>query len=76
MQKSLLSSPKIIKTQPLFKQGVIYVYFFLKCKMVWSFCVIWKILWELASGWAKFCEILSHSVRYGRHEMAFFQKVS
>ena len=31
------------------------------------------ILWELASRWAKFCEILSHtilshSVRYGMYE--------
>ena len=32
------------------------------CKMVWKFCEIWKILWEFASRWAKFCEILSHSV--------------
>ena len=25
------------------------------------------MLWELASRWAKFCEILSHSVRYGMY---------
>ena len=37
------------------------------CKMVWNFCEIWKILWESTSRWAKFCEILSHSVRYGMH---------
>ena len=42
------------------------------CKMFWKFCEIWKILWELASRWAKFCEIkfceiLSHSVRYGTY---------
>ena len=37
------------------------------CKMVWKYCEIWKILWELASRWAKFCEILSHSVRYGMY---------
>ena len=39
------------------------------CKMVWKFCEIWKILWELASRWAKFCEILSHSGRYGMYEL-------
>ena len=38
------------------------------CKMVWKFCEIWKILWKLASWWAKFCEILSHSVRYGMYD--------
>ena len=37
------------------------------CKMVWKFCEIWKILWELASIWAKFCDILSQSVRYGMY---------
>ena len=37
-------------------------------KMVWKFCDIWKILWELASRWAKFCEISSHSVIYGMYE--------
>ena len=35
--------------------------------MVWKFCEIWKILWELASRWVKFCEILSDSVRYGMY---------
>ena len=35
------------------------------CEMVWKFCEIWKILQKLAPRWAKFCEILSHSVRYG-----------
>ena len=39
------------------------------CKMVWKFCLIWKILWELAFRWAKFCEILSHSVRYGMYDV-------
>ena len=38
--------------------------------MVSKFCEIWKILWELASGWAKFCEILSHGVRYGMYMYA------
>ena len=37
------------------------------CKMFWKIYEIWKILWELASRWAKFCEILSHSVRYGMY---------
>ena len=37
------------------------------CKMVWKFCEILKILRDLASRWAKFCEILSHSVRYGMY---------
>ena len=32
--------------------------------MVRKFCELWKILWELVSSWAKFCEILSRSVRY------------
>ena len=35
--------------------------------MDWKFCEIWEILWKLASTWAKFCEILSHSVRYGMY---------
>ena len=38
------------------------------CKMIWKFCEIWKVLWELAFRWAKFCEILSHSVRYGVYD--------
>ena len=29
---------------------------------------ICKILWELPSRWAKFCEILSHIVRYGMYD--------
>ena len=37
------------------------------CKMVWKFCEIWNFLWELASRWAKFWEILIHSVRYGMY---------
>ena len=37
------------------------------CKMVWKFFEICKILLELASRRAKFCEILSHSERYGMH---------
>ena len=37
-------------------------------KMVWKFCEIWKILLDLASRWAKFCEILSHIVRYGMYD--------
>ena len=35
--------------------------------MIWKFCEIWKIVWELASRWAKFYEILSHIVRYGMY---------
>ena len=41
------------------------------CKMVWKFCEIWKILWEMAFRWAKFCEILSHSVRYGMYVVIY-----
>ena len=37
--------------------------------MIWKFCEIWKILWELASRWAKFFEILSHSVKYGMYAL-------
>ena len=40
------------------------------CKMVWKFCEIWKILWELASRWANFCKILSYSVRYGLYALS------
>ena len=36
--------------------------------MALKFCEIWKILRELASRWAKFCEILSYSVRHGMYE--------
>ena len=32
-------------------------------KILWDL----KILWELVSRWVKFCEILSHSVRYGMY---------
>ena len=35
--------------------------------MVWKFCEICKIVWELSSRLVKFCEILSRSVRYGRY---------
>ena len=35
--------------------------------MVWKFCEIWKVLQELASRWAKFCEIVSRSARYGMY---------
>ena len=37
--------------------------------MVWKFCEIWKILWELVFRWAKFYEILSHSVWYGLYAL-------
>ena len=37
--------------------------------MVWKFCEIWKILWELASRLVKFCEILSHSVSYSMYAL-------
>ena len=43
----------------------------IRCTMVWKFCEIWKILWELPSRWAKFCEIVSHSVRYGMYGNPF-----
>ena len=36
------------------------------CKMV-SNSEILKILWELAFRWAKFCEIVSHTVRYSMY---------
>ena len=35
--------------------------------MVWKICEIWIFLWELPSRWAKFCEILSHSVKFGMY---------
>ena len=46
------------------------------CKMVWKFYDIWKILWELASRWAKLCEILSHSVKYGMYGMHIVNEYS
>ena len=41
-----------------------------KCGVRWSESSVRFdkfILWELASRWAKLCEILSHSVRYGMY---------
>ena len=42
-------------------------------KFIYKFCEIWKFFWELAFRWAKFCEVLSHSVRYGMY--AFSRKL-
>ena len=36
--------------------------------MVWKFCEIWKSYGKRGSEGPKFCEILSHSVRYGMYE--------
>ena len=33
--------------------------------MVWKFCGIWIVYGNCLPRWAKLCEILSHSVRYG-----------
>ena len=47
---------------------VIYVYFFIKYIVKWSENSLrFEFLWELLPRWAKFCEILSHSVRYGMY---------
>ena len=48
---------------------MIYVYFFIKFNVKWSNSVRFeKNLQELAARWAKFCEILSHTVRCGMYE--------
>ena len=36
--------------------------------MVWKFCEIWKSYGKQGPEGPKFCEILSHSVRYGMYE--------
>ena len=36
--------------------------------MVWKFCEIWKSYGKWDPEGPKFCEILSHSVRYGMYE--------
>ena len=47
---------------------MIFVYFFIKSVVKWSEnSVRLEFLWELPSRWAKFCEVLSHSVRYGMY---------
>ena len=47
---------------------MIYVYFFIKSVVKWSEnSVRFGFLWEMPSKWAKFCEILPHSVRYGMY---------
>ena len=47
---------------------MISVYFFIKSVVKWSEnSVRLNFLWELPSRWAKFNEILSHSVRYGMY---------
>ena len=46
------------------------------CKIFWKCFEIWKFLWELMSRWAKFCEILSHSVRYGMYDWDTWKKCS
>ena len=51
---------------------MMYIYFFMKCVVRWSEnSMIFERKWELASRWAKFCEILSHSVRYGMYDTKF-----
>ena len=35
--------------------------------MVWKFCEIWKSYGKRGQEGPKFCEILSHSVRYGMY---------
>ena len=48
------------------QQCVINIYFFIKSFLKWTEnSVRFVFLWEMPSRWAKFCEILSHSVRYG-----------
>ena len=42
------------------------------CKIVWNFCEIGTVLWELAFRWAKFCEILSHGVRYSMYYFYYY----
>ena len=37
--------------------------------MVWKFCEIWKSYGKWGPEVPKFCEILSHSVRYGMYEV-------
>ena len=51
---------------------VIYLNFFIKSVVKWSE-ILWDLifLWELPSIWAKFCEILSHSVWYGMYAPLF-----
>ena len=45
-----------------------FIFFYkISYKFIWKFCEIWKFLWELAFRRAEFCEILSHSVRYGMY---------
>ena len=47
---------------------MIYDCFYIKCVFRWSEnSVRFEILWESAFRRAKFCEILSHSVRYGMY---------
>ena len=36
--------------------------------MVWKFCEIWESYGKWGPEGPKFCEILSHSVRYGMYE--------
>ena len=72
-------SPSILKNIDAYLVGVssgvqyttvIYVYFFIKCVVSWSENSVRfeNLIWELASGRAKFCEILSCSVRYGMYD--------
>ena len=39
----------------------------ISCKMVWKFCEIWTFYGNCLFRLAKFCDILSHSVRYGMY---------
>ena len=63
--KYFFSCRKLVKTTKVCN----LFYFFIKSVVKWSEnSVRFDFLWELLSGWAKFCEILSHSVRYGMYD--------
>ena len=56
---------------------MIYVYFFIKCVVRWSEnSVRFENLMGIAFRWTKFCEILSHSVRYGMYELGVDHLIS
>ena len=71
--KSLLLCKKLVKTTT-----VCDLWLFLhkiSRKMVCKFYEIWIFLWELPSRWAKFCEILSHSMRYSMYVIILYQLI-
>ena len=39
--------------------------------MVWKFCEFWKSYGKWGPEGLKFCEILSHSVRYGMYALTY-----